>query len=240
MGGISVAFLSYTYGTNGLPVAEENSFSVNIFNTDYMTTISTLDEERIKRDMEAARALDTDLIAVMIHWGLEYHTQQSWYQDRVADFLIENGADLILGGHPHVCQPMMFREVTLEDGSTRSAFVIYSLGNFISGQSPYSLENGEYTDTTAIINLELTKDPVTGECKVSDVKYVPLLMLNRYTSENRYYLLDAYRGMAEYESGNTDIVTGAVYSRLEKAVSDLKKLLGEQWKTVYDAETEAS
>ena len=74
----------------------------------------------------------TDLIAVMIHWGIEYQTTQNEYQTQVADFLIANGADLILGSHSHVPQPMETRTVTLDDGSTRSAFVAYSLGNFVS------------------------------------------------------------------------------------------------------------
>jgi poly-gamma-glutamate synthesis protein (capsule biosynthesis protein) len=234
IGGISAAFLSYTYGTNGLPVYSENSYSVNLFNTDYMTSISTLDEEKLRREMEAARALDTDLIIVMLHWGLEYHTTPSAYQESMADFLIENGADIILGGHPHVCEPMTYREVTLDNGEVRSGFVIFSLGNFISGQSPYSLKtNGEYTDTTAIVNLELTLDPSTGACSVTGVTYVPCLMLNRYTAEDRYYLLDAYRAMEDYNSGDTSIVTGAVYSRLEKAVKDCRLLLGD-YATVYD------
>lgn len=234
-GGISVAFLSYTYGTNGLPVSSENSFSVNLFNTDYLTTICTPDEEKLSRELEAAKALDTDLIAVMIHWGLEYHTSPSYYQEEVADFLISNGADIILGGHPHVCQPMGFRQVEQDDGSVKTGFVIFSLGNFISGQSPYSLENGEYTDTTAIVNLELTKDPVTGECSVTDVTYVPFLMLNRYTTENRYYLVDAFRGISDYEAGDTSIVTSAVYDRLVKAVDDCRDILGSIWATEYEA-----
>lgn len=234
VGGISIAFLSYTYGTNGLTVSEENSFSVNIFNTDYLTTVSTLNEEKLEREMAAARALDTDLIAVMLHWGIEYRTAESTYQNEVADFLIENGADLILGGHPHVCQPMEFREVELEDGSVSTGFVIFSLGNFISSQSPYTLKNGEYTDTTAIVNLELTKDPLSGSSSVTGVTYVPCLMLNRYTAENRYYLLDAYRGIEEYESGDTSIVTSEVYTRLKKAVSDCRDILGSEWVTEYD------
>jgi poly-gamma-glutamate capsule biosynthesis protein CapA/YwtB (metallophosphatase superfamily) len=237
VGGISVAFLSYTYGTNGIPVSADNRYSVNLFNTDYLSTICTPDEEKLKRDLAAAKKLNTDLIAVMIHWGLEYYTNESSYQDEVADFLITNGANLVLGGHSHVCEPMEYRTVELEDGGEATGLVIFSLGNFISGQSPYSLENGEYTDTTAIVNLELTKDPLTGKCSVTRVSYVPCLMLNRYTSERRYYLLDAYRCMKEYESGDTQIVTYAVYSRLKKAVEDCRDLLGSAWLSEYDADS---
>ena len=180
VGGISVAFLGYTYGTNGIPIAAENDFCLNRFNTDYMDTCSTMDQEKLKAELDYAQSLEPDLIAVMIHWGIEYQTTQNEYQTQVADFLIANGADLILGSHSHVPQPMETRTVTLEDGSTRSAFVSYSLGNFVSNQSPATV-NVNYTDTTAVLNLELTKDFATGETTVTNISYVPLLVLNRGT-----------------------------------------------------------
>ena len=99
---------------------------------DYNGECTTLDQEKLKSELAYAESLETDLIAVMIHWGIEYQTTQNEYQTQVADFLIANGADLILGSHSHVPQPMETRTVTLDDGSTRSAFVAYSLGNFVS------------------------------------------------------------------------------------------------------------
>ena len=178
VGGISVAFLGYTYGTNGIPVADANWYCINRFNTDYMTDVSTLDTEKLDRELAYARSLDTDLIAVMIHWGIEYQTTENSYQDEVADYLIKNGADLILGSHSHVPQPMMTRTVTMDDGSTRSAFVCYSLGNFVSNQSPATVKVN-YTDVTAILQLQLTKDFEAGTTTVTDVSYVPMLVLNR-------------------------------------------------------------
>ena len=134
VGGISVAFLGYTYGTNGIPVPQGRDYAVSLFNTDYMTTLSTPDTGRLEEDLAAARALDTDLIAVMIHWGVEYQTTQNSYQEELADLLIANGADLVLGGHSHVPQPIEQRTVTGWDGTERTGFVCYSLGNFISSQ----------------------------------------------------------------------------------------------------------
>ena len=220
VGGISVAFLSYTYGTNAIPVSEGKEFSINLFNTDYMTTLSTPDTAKIQREMAAARALDTDLIAVIIHWGVEYRTVQNSYQEQMADLLFSEGADLVLGGHPHVLQPMELRQ--LEDG--RTGFICYSLGNFISAQ------RDEYTDTTVVLNLELTKDPGTGETSVTGVSYVPCLMLNRGSGASpRFLLLDAWRAMEEYESGQSEYVTSSVYQRLQKAVADCHDILGEAW-----------
>lgn len=240
VGGISVAFLGYTYGTNGIPIAAENDFCLNRFNTDYMDTCSTMDQEKLKTELEYAQSLEPDLIAVMIHWGIEYQTTQNEYQTQVADFLIANGADLILGSHSHVPQPMETRTVTLEDGSTRSAFVSYSLGNFVSNQSPATV-NVNYTDTTAVLNLELTKDFATGETTVTNVSYVPLLVLNRGTGvQDQYLILDVNAGMASHDAGDTSVVTDAVYSKLQYALEGCHNILGAQYDTAGSPPTKAA
>ena len=229
VGGISVAFLSYSYGTNGIPIQDANSFCLNRFNTDYASDCVTLDQEKLTRELAYAKTKNTDLIAVMIHWGIEYQTTENAYQDQVADFLIQNGADLILGSHSHVPQPMMTRTVTLEDGTTRSGFVCYSLGNFVSNQSPATV-NVNYTDTTAILKLALTKNFETGKTTVSNVDYVPLLVLNRGVgADPQYYVMDVHAGMAAYESGDTSVVTAAVYQKLQYALNGCHTILGKDY-----------
>ena len=69
VGGISVAFLGYTYGTNGIPIQDANAFCLNRFNTDYMTDCKTLDTEKLTRELEYAKGKNPDLIAVMISLG---------------------------------------------------------------------------------------------------------------------------------------------------------------------------
>lgn len=226
VGGISVAFLGYTYGTNGIPVAADKDFSLNRFNVDYTGDCATLDQEKLSSELAYAESLNTDLIAVMIHWGIEYQTTQNAYQEQVADFLISHGADVILGSHSHVPQPMGTRTVTLDDGSTRTGFVAYSLGNFVSNQSPATV-NVNYTDTTAILRLELTKNGQTQETTVTDVSYVPMLVLNRGTGvQNQYLILDVNALIAAHDSGDTSVATDAVYSKLEYALNGCHTILG--------------
>lgn len=234
--GINVAFLSYTYGTNGIPVSEENNYCINRFNTDYMTTCSTLDQAKVSAELAHAKTLGADLIAVMIHWGIEYQTTQNDYQNQVADFLLQNGADLILGSHSHVPQPMMERTVTLADGTQKTGFVSYSLGNFVSNQSPATV-NVNYTDTTAVLNLELTKDYEAGTTTVTDVDYVPLLVLNRGSGvADQYYIMDVHAGMDQYEAGDKSIVTDNVYNKLQYALEGCHSILG----TEFDIENAAA
>ncbi|MGM9612822.1 MAG: CapA family protein [Butyricicoccus sp.] len=216
VGGISVAFLGYTYGTNGIPVASDRKFSVNLFNTDYMSDCAVPDTETIEADLAAARALGTDLIAVMIHWGVEYQTTQNAYQEEIASLLFANGADIILGGHSHVPQPMELRTVTDENGQEKQGFVCFSLGNFISAQ------NDRYTDTTAVLNLELTKDMETGEAAVSGYNYAPMLMLDRESGADvRFQLLDAQTTLDE--GGISD----ALAAKLQQCIDDCH--------TIFDA-----
>lgn len=217
-GGISIAVLAYSYGTNGIPVPSGKEYCINLFNTDYADYMRTLDTELLESDMAAARALDCDLIAVIMHWGIEYQLQPNSYQESLAETLIDLGADLVLGGHPHVLEPYGF--VTTEAGST--GFVCYSLGNFISSQVY------EYTDTTVLLNLTLEKDQVTGETTVTDVSYVPFYMLNKGQKINgeRMVLLDVYAAMAEYESGDTSTVTSTVYAKLQTALENCHTILG--------------
>lgn len=225
MGGIKVAFLSYTYGTNGIPVSKSHPDTVNILHTDYMSDTQVLDTERIADDLAAAEALSPDLIAVIVHWGVEYQTTQNEHQEEIADFLFDHGADVILGSHPHVLQPMETRTLTDRDGTTHTGFVCWSLGNFISSQ------NDEYTDTTVVLNLELTKNPNTGVTDVTKVGYVPLYMLDREqeVGGERFTLLDAHRGIEEYASDDSSYISASTEKKLQKCVSDCHKILGAEY-----------
>ena len=82
-------------------------------------------------------------------------------------------ANVIIGNHPHVIQPMEKRTVTLEDGSTRDGFVVYALGNFICDQ------NAVNTRDSIILNLKITKH-TDGSITIDNYDYVPIYMYKRY------------------------------------------------------------
>ncbi len=213
--GISIAFLGYSYGTNGIRVPKDHPYAINLFNTDYLTSLSTPDYDKMAADLAQAEALGTDMIAVLMHWGNEYQTKESKYQDTLADFLFDHGADIVLGGHSHVPQPMGFRTITDPDGSAHQGFVSYSLGNFISGQY------FELTDTTAVLTLELTKDQKTGVAEVTGYAYAPMLMLNRGAGTSpRFQLLDAHNALA---AGG---LSATLEKRLQKAIDDCHTIFG--------------
>lgn len=147
--GVKVAFLSYTYGTNGIPVPEGKPYLVGL-----------LDKELMSKEIRKAKEV-ADVVVASLHFGIEYQLQPNDEQKEWATFAANEGADIILGHHPHVLQPVEW--ITRPDGS--KAFVIYSLGNFIAAQElqePYRYIGG-------ILNVEVEKvqlgDDVTIQVK---------------------------------------------------------------------------
>lgn len=217
--GISFAFLSYTYGTNGLPLASGREYSVNLFNIDYLTDLKTPDYELMGSDMEYARSLGADFIVVMMHWGWEYATKQNEHQEKLADYLFSEGADIILGGHVHVPQPMEIRMIANGDGTFRKGFISYCLGNFTSNQQD------RYTNLTAIVNLEFEKNLTTGEAELKEASYVPMYMLHPSSDAGRYRLLDIYSALEAYEGGEAE-EDDPLYAALVNGLADIHGIFG--------------
>ncbi|MCI8655730.1 MAG: CapA family protein [Clostridia bacterium] len=210
--GIKIAFLSFTYGTNGIRIPSGKEYCINL-----------IDKNLIKKQIELAQEKQPDLICVFMHWGDEYHIKQNSTQEDLADFLFENGVDVILGGHPHVLEPMEKRTLTLPDGSTKDGFLIYSLGNFVSGQKD------EDTKTSAILNLTFTKNGETGKMSIDSAKYTPVYMYKSASSQTqRFKLLVTEKSIADYESGTNTSIGITTYNNLKNALKSTRKILGEE------------
>ena len=91
--GIKFAFLNYTYGTNGIEPRDG-------------VEVALIDRERMASEIREARDKGAEIVVVAIHWGVEYVLRENSNQRALADFLVDQGVDMIIGGHPHVIQPM--------------------------------------------------------------------------------------------------------------------------------------
>lgn len=116
--GISVAFLSYTYGTNGISVPEGKDYLVNL-----------IDKEQIANEVEKAKE-KADVIILSLHFGNEYERLPNESQKDLVQYAADLGVHAVIGHHPHVLQPLEW--VTGEKGNRMLA--AYSLGNFLSNQ----------------------------------------------------------------------------------------------------------
>ena len=142
--GIDFAFLSYSYGTNGLPVPDDKPYLINL-----------IDLSLIAEDIEKAKGL-SDVVVVSMHWGNEYEEMPNQSQIDLANQLSIMGVDIIIGHHPHVLQPIDWIERS--DGSR--TFVLYSLGNFLSAQE------GLVRLTGGIGGVEVTKTVSSGKTTI--------------------------------------------------------------------------
>ena len=209
--GIKIAFLSYTYGTNGITIPSDKPYSVNL-----------IDKELIKKHIASAKEQNVDVICVSMHWGLEYKLKPNSTQTELADFLFENGVDIILGSHPHVLEPMEKRTITLEDGTTKDGFVIYSLGNFVSGQIYAN------TKSTVILDIQITKNS-DGKISIYNVKYTPVYLYDKGAgakTRTRYTLIDLEKSISDYENGNDSSISKSLYNTFKDELENIKKNVG--------------
>lgn len=208
--GIKIAFLSYTYGTNGIPVPAGKEYSVNL-----------IDKDLILKQINLAKEQNVDIICASMHWGDEYKQKQNKKQEELADYLFQNGVDIIIGNHAHVVEPMEKRKIALEDGTEKEVFVVYALGNFISGQTI------EHTKSTVILDMNIRKNGENGKITIDRINYIPVYCYDESKkNSNRYELLDIREEIAKYENNSEGKVETSLYQILKSELENIEKILG--------------
>ena len=193
--GIRFAFLSYTYGTNGIPVPDP--YLVNLIEGDTMTS-----------DIREARK-HADVVVVMPHMGNEYESYPRDIFVDWADMMFEAGADIVLASHPHVLQKMEYRKVDHGNG-VHDGFIIYSLGNFISSQTT--------PPRNASIILHLTVEQVGDAApNVAEVSFVPIWTQFRNASdENEFVVRSVYERLSLSQAEKNAQIRQKDQKRLEE------------------------
>ena len=210
--GVSVAFLSYTYGTNGISVPKDKSYAVNL-----------IDKDLIKKHIELAKKQNPDVICVCMHWGIEYQTTPNDTQKDLANFLFKNGVDVIIGNHPHVPQKMEKKTIKLDDGTKKDGFVIYSLGNFMANQ------NFKYTSDSAILKLEITKHAEDSKISIDSATYTPTYFYKDSSkSKKKFKILDIESEIEKYKAKTDGAVSKSTYDTLTAELKNIKRIIGEE------------
>ncbi len=196
--GIRLSLLNYTYGTNGIPVRAPN-------------LVNQIDTVRIGLDLQKAATQGTDASIVFFHWGAEYVSAPSDTQKKLASFCLRNGVRIVIGSHPHVIQPMEWNRQT-------DQIVVYSLGNFISGQRV------RYRNGGAMFHLNLRKiihGDGTSVLSVREATY-SLVWVNRASDVRRSFQVLPVSGVGI----DTTIVRSRTYRTLmEEFILDARTLL---------------
>lgn len=180
-----LAFLNYTYGTNGL-------------RTKAPTIVNYIDTAIMRKDLELATLINPDFTIVIMHWGDEYQLNENRQQQKLTKWLFENGADLVIGAHPHVVQPI--KEMPTNDSMDKK-LVVYSMGNFISNQKKANTDGG------IMVEIDLMKNVNTQKTRLANHQYIPVW---RYIQKDK-------KGKAKYF-----VVPVSAYENGKEAVLGMK------------------
>ena len=153
--GVKLAFLDYTEMLSRKTLPADKPWSVNMLG----------DGSACIAEAKAARAQGADLVIAMLHWGEEDQRSQSANQWTIGTRLLKNGVDVVVGSHPHVVQPIA--KLTVDRGGRPStAYVAYSLGNFLSNQT------WQYSDSGIVLYVDIEKDDEGA--RVTGIRYLPV------------------------------------------------------------------
>lgn len=206
-----IAVLNYTYGTNGIPLPEDMPYAVDL-----------LDEEQVAADIQRAEEL-ADFTIVCPHWGTEYWLTPDASQEKWTKIFAENGADLVLGTHPHVIEPI---EWVTDEESEHEMLVYYSLGNFVNwtsgtGEGVANRMVGGMAEVTLAKNAD-------GEVEIADYGVRPLV--SHVTSGPggvTTYFLEDY---SEELAGENGITSQDSQFSLEYCMDLCDSVWGDLWK----------
>ncbi|MCD4710333.1 MAG: CapA family protein [Bacteroidales bacterium] len=156
--GIRIALLNYTYGTNGIKDRPP-------------AIVNRIDSAQIRSDLQKAKTAQPDFILVTMHWGNEYQGTESRRQQKLATFLFNHGADVVIGSHPHVIQPIR--------GEGMGNLVVYSMGNLVSNQ------RNRYRDGGIAFEIVLSKEPH----EIASYAYLPVWVWKPRTKKGTRFTL---------------------------------------------------
>ncbi len=200
--GVKIAFLNYTYGLNGLSLESGKTYLVKL-----------LKESIIEKEIKAARKL-ADVVIVLPHWGEEYHYQPVSSQKSLAQKMANWGADIIIGAHPHVLEPMV--TITASDG--RKVPCYYSLGNFCG-----NMAITHNTNCTLEGMAELRIKLFDGKLTVEKAELTPLVnhINNSDTKFTVYRLEDYTEAIAKGHLANNNSSGTITVEKLRKLYNDI-------------------
>jgi poly-gamma-glutamate synthesis protein (capsule biosynthesis protein) len=174
------------------------------------SVVSYIDTIRIGNDIKASAEKGADLVIVSVHWGSEYDTLPSAEQKRLAAAMFRSGADIIIGSHPHVIQPM----TASVDSTGLTEPVVWSMGNFVSNQRQQRRDGG------AMICIELTKRG--DRVLITEAGYILTWVYTpTENGKRKFFILPC----SEYENNPDFFQSSTDHNTMMNFVSDARRLL---------------
>ncbi len=209
--GFKIALLNYTYNVNG------GEYSSKIL-------INEIDQNIIKKDLVETSKTEYDAIIVFFHWGKEYQHKAGQEQKDLAKLCFENGANMVIGSHPHVIEEMEKYRFKSKTGKEKDVLVAYSLGNYVSNYGTW-----RYCDGGALIRMNLQKT-VSGALNITDAGHflVWVYRPKKTTGEKfrNYYVLP----VSQFEKDKS--LNAADLKQMKIFINDSRTLLKKNNKNV--------
>lgn len=209
IGGIRVAFVSFTKGMDGMGLPSGSEKCVNLLYTDYTTTYKKVNTTGITAILNAVNAAKPDVTIAMLHWGSEGSTTISPTQKKIVKLLQQNGVDAIIGTHSHQVQTIEFDEAT-------GKLVAFSLGDFFGD----ALDSG--TQYSILLELEITKDNLTGNTALTGFTPIPLYTLTPERDGVEMKVIPIANAIQQYEENHISAVSGSTYEKLKAALAQIE------------------
>ncbi len=196
--GIRLVFLNYTYGTNSIVVQKPN-------------VVNYIQRDLIKHDIDIAHNRGADIVIIYFHWGTEYQSNPDSSQISLYKFCVLQGADMIIGSHPHVIQRIEWYK-----NKRKFNLVAYSLGNFISNQRPRKRDGGLMLSVTVTKNKNKTRIKDAGYYLTW--VYAPVLY-----GKKEFYIMP----VSQYEK-KADFFIKSAFEKMKIFAADSRELLKQQ------------
>jgi poly-gamma-glutamate synthesis protein (capsule biosynthesis protein) len=206
--GVKVAVVAFTKGMGGLGLPAGNESCVNTLYTDYDSEYKKIDRDGIRAIMKNLRSEKPDIIIAMLHWGMEHNDQVFETQEDIAELMLEEGVDVILGTHSHMVHRIDYNEA-------EGTLVAYSLGDFFGDAAKAG------TNYSFIIDIQITRDNEMATTKIDNFTLIPIYTLSEDDGNGQRRVVRIDETLSAYDVNFVDRVTR---SAMESMVYSLERI----------------
>ena len=229
--GIKVAVVAFTKGMGSLGLPEGSESCVNKLFVDYDSEYKKIDRAGIRAILEDVQSERPDITIAMVHWGAEYNDTVFEAQEDIAELMIDEGVDVILGTHSHMVHRIDFDK-------KESTLVAYSLGDFFGDGS----KSG--TAYSIILDIQITRDNDMGTTKIDGFTVTPIYTLSEAEGNGQRRVVRIDEAIDAYNVNFVDKVTASAKEAMEYSLERIEARLDpEAWEAkqqaLKDAEKEA-
>jgi poly-gamma-glutamate synthesis protein (capsule biosynthesis protein) len=216
--GVKVAIVAFTKGMNGLGLPEGSENCVNKLFVDYDSEYRKIDYDGIRSILKNLRSENPDITIAMLHWGAEYNDTIFKSQEDIAELMIGEGVDVILGTHSH-----MIHEIT--HNQEENTLIAYSLGDFFGD----AVKSG--TAYSIVLDIQITRDNEMGTTKIDGYTVTPIYTLSENDSNGRRRVVRIEDALAAYEVNFVDKVTAKAKENMEYSLERIEKRINPEKET---------